>query len=343
MLASEMSEASVSLAVSSRDSHIISNLECQKITQNESSPPDLFNNSSSLKYLHKKFKRVASTVIEDNCAKVNTNVNNTSSACASTKFNANVVNNVNGGAFSDDAVAVAVGATTAAHQSHINKSAANHSHASEIYSANSNVPAKRDHNLVKNESDSNHRAVVGVSGNHYGLSKENNQQSHKSYAMDFSDGINKCKNDAASHRASTHTQKNIGCEQLPEDFRIKAKASSRLQNFGENLVRNAEYNNLTVKSSANADVKSVYSGIGSGSIESGNAFVKSKVPPRRKNNERPNQCATCGIELKSKSQLYKHCRCVFRSNLSDMHRIRIYDIEIFVCVCMICFRFLFHF
>lgn len=64
----------MSSTITSNDSHANSAVECQKITHKESSPPNLFNNSSGLKYLHKKFKRAASTVIEDICDKVKTNV-----------------------------------------------------------------------------------------------------------------------------------------------------------------------------------------------------------------------------------------------------------------------------
>lgn len=301
MITNEMNEANVSLAVSSRDSHIIPNLECQKITQD--CPPDIFNNSSSLKYLHKKFKRVASTVIEDDCVKISTNVNKTYLAECASKFDATILNNINGEAFSAAAAAAAAAAVIT--QSHINKPETNNSHVIEKYSELTNVPAKRDQNLVNNESVSK-RNVVGVdlSGNVCGLPKENVQQSHKIHATDFSDGINKCKNDG-SLRGSTNTQNH--CESLPEDFRTKTKTSIGLENIDENLVRNAQYN-LSVQS-ANISVNSK-SACSSSNIESGRASVTRKLSARRKNNDRPYQCATCGIELKSKSQLYKHCRFV---------------------------------
>lgn len=275
MLANEMSEVNVSLAVSSRDSHIISNLECQKITQKESSPPDIFTNSSSLKYLHKKFKRVASTVIEDNCVKVSTNINKISV----TESASRIVNDVNGKAFSGGAGII--------DQSHINHiPATNNSHASEKYSEHINVSA--------NESIGNNKVSGSGSGSDCdGLSKENIQKSHKLYATtNFSDGLNKCKSDVMLRR-STNTQNPVRYESLPEEFQSKTKVSSKLKIFDENLVRNADSKNAC------------------NSIESVNASAKRKLSTRRKNSERPNQCATCGIELKSKSQLYKHCRCVF--------------------------------
>lgn len=71
--ANQVNEASMSSTVSSHESHANSAVECQKNTHKESSPPNIFNNSSGLKYLHKKFKRVASAVIEDICDKVKTN------------------------------------------------------------------------------------------------------------------------------------------------------------------------------------------------------------------------------------------------------------------------------
>lgn len=302
MLTNEMSEANISLAVSSRDSHIIPNLECQKITHTESSPPDIFNNSSSLKYLHKKFKRVASTAIEDNCVKISTNVNKTLTECAS-KFDATIVNGeaftVASAAAADDDNNVTIT------QSHINKPETNNSNVIEKYSESINVPAKRDQKLVNNESVNKNRVIgVDLSGSSCHLPKENVQQSRKIQATtDFSDDINKCKNDGSFIRGST-----INCVSLPEDFRTIAKTSGGLlQNFDENLVQNVQYNLSTHSANANINSKSVCS---SSNIETCRVSVTRKPSVRRKTNERPYQCATCGIELKSKSQLYKHCRFV---------------------------------
>lgn len=83
-----MNETSMSSTVSSQDGHTVSDIECQKSTHKESSPPNTFNNSSSLKYLHKKFKRVASAVIEDNCEKVKTNSNANILTESSSKYEA---------------------------------------------------------------------------------------------------------------------------------------------------------------------------------------------------------------------------------------------------------------
>lgn len=83
-----MNEASMSSTVSSQDGHTVSDIECQKSIHKESSPPNIFNNSSSLKYLHKKFKRVASAVIEDNCEKVKTNSNANILTESSSKYDA---------------------------------------------------------------------------------------------------------------------------------------------------------------------------------------------------------------------------------------------------------------
>lgn len=306
MLTNEMNEANISLAVSSRDSHIIPNLECQKITHTESSPPDIFNNSSSLKYLHKKFKRVASTVIEDNCIKISTNVNKTLTECAS-KFDATIVNNVNGESFSaatNAAFAAADGDNVAITQSHINKPETNNSHVIQKYSEPTNVPAKRDQNLVNNESV-NRRSVVGVdlSGSNCSLPKENVQQRHKIRVTDFADGLNKCKNDASFNSGSTITQNAIARESLPADFRIQIKTGVGQRSLDESLVQRAQYN-LSIQP-VNVSINSK-----SSNIEIRRASVTRKPATRRKPNERPYQCATCGIELKSKSQLYKHCRFV---------------------------------
>lgn len=306
MLTNEMNEANISLAVSSRDSHIIPNLECQKITHTESSPPDIFNNSSSLKYLHKKFKRVASTVIEDNCVKFSTNVNKTLTECAS-KFDATIVNNVNGESFSAATIAAAAAAdddSVAITQSHINKPEANNSHAIEKYSEPTNVPAKRDQNLVNNDSV-NKNSVIGVdlSGSNCSLPKERVQQPRRIRATGFADGLNKRKNDGSFDPGSTNARNTISCESLPADFRTKTKTSVAQRNLDEIVVQSAQYNLSIQPASVSINSKS-------SNIEIRRASVTRKPSTRRKNNERPYQCATCGIELKSKSQLYKHCRFV---------------------------------
>lgn len=62
---------SMSSTVSSRNFDI----EYPKSPKGDMNPPIIFNNAASSKYLHKKFKRIASTVIEDTCDKIKPNTN----------------------------------------------------------------------------------------------------------------------------------------------------------------------------------------------------------------------------------------------------------------------------
>lgn len=67
---------SMSSTVSSRNFDI----EYQKSSKEDMNPPTIFNNTGSSKYLHKKFKRIASTVIEDSCDKIKPNANGESTS-----------------------------------------------------------------------------------------------------------------------------------------------------------------------------------------------------------------------------------------------------------------------
>lgn len=306
MLTNEMNETIVSLAVSSRDSHIIPNLECQKNTHTESSPPDIFNNSSSLKYLHKKFKRVASTVIEDNYIKVTTNVNKIVAECAS-KFDATVENNVSRESFSAATIVAAANDDNVdIIKSHINKPETNNSHVIEKYLELTNVPAKRDQDLLNNDSVNKNSAVgVDLSGRNCGLAGKSVQLPTKIRATDLSSGLNKSKCDGLFNSASKNTQNTISCESLPDDFRTKTRTGIGERNLHENLVQRTQFNISKLSADISIDSKSVCS---SSNIEICRTSVTKKPSTRRKTNERPYQCATCGIELKSKSRLYKHCR-----------------------------------
>lgn len=93
-------------AVSTNDSH--TNVECQKAIHKEStSPPNIFNNSNSLKYLHKKFKRVASAIIEEHCDKIKANAN-LSSTTTTTTTTASTVSTAKSPLFNNDSVDVAL-------------------------------------------------------------------------------------------------------------------------------------------------------------------------------------------------------------------------------------------
>lgn len=69
--------SSTGTQILTRNNHLHFDVDYPKSQQNEMTPPIIFNSTSSSKYLHKKFKRIASTVIEDNnCDKIEPNVNN---------------------------------------------------------------------------------------------------------------------------------------------------------------------------------------------------------------------------------------------------------------------------
>lgn len=312
MQTNDMNEASMSSAVSSQDDPVVSVVECQKSTQKESSPPNIFNNTSSLKYLHKKFKRVASAIIEDNCEKIKTNINVNKSAENTLKCNSASRQNLNG-----ESSATIV-------QSHINESKTNsqefigkcmhcqmltddqrHKFCEKCNPELTNATAKYGYGVQRNEfhirnGDANFGAVAATS---------TTIQTNKQYESDLKESPNKSKNDCLIRVVTVSPlQQKTNYEyesSTVEDFRTKSIqiASSVPQNFKENSIKGAQHDHSVQYPNPNACSKVI--GGGAGSVS-----VANKRLARRKSSDRPYPCTTCGIEFKSRSQYYKHCRFV---------------------------------
>lgn len=348
MLANEMNEASMSSTISSQDSHVISAVECRKVTHKESSPPNIFNNSSGLKYLHKKFKRVASTVIEDICDKVKTNayINQTPVYSASKDSDASVRHNSNGEApaASSNAVAVSV-------QSHINESEKNsqdivakciqcrksleeqqHKFCNECNPELINASAKYGHGVLRNEFSSKQN-VSGSNTRGDGTAMVAVQPAHKQYETKFLDSLNTCKNVRSPKPMDwldlpLQQKTNYKFDPYAEDFRTKTNliADSVPQNFKENLLRGAH----------NLSAQTLNASTSPKNVESISACTSNKSPVRRKHLDRPNSCVTCGVECKNRSLLYKHCRLV-SEQMQHFSKCFTFGIVIFILI----FLFLF--
>lgn len=309
-----MNEAGMSSAVSSHDDPMVSVVECQKSTQKESSPPNIFNNTSSLKYLHKKFKRVASAIIEDNCEKIRTNVNVIRSSAENTlECVAASRQNLNGEA------------TAPTLQSHINE---NNTNSQEIIGKCMHCDEQRDKFCEKcNPALANATAKYGYGIQQSEFNIRNGDadfsatsatvQTNKQYESDLKESLNKCKTDCLIRVVTVSPlQQKLHYEyesSTAEDFRTKSIqiASSVPPNFKENSIKGAQHDHSVQYPSPNACFKVVGS-----SSSAGSGGVANKRSARRKSSDRPYPCATCGIEFKSRSQYYKHCRFVISSEFN---------------------------
>lgn len=336
---SSSSISSTSSAIPIANSH--ANDECQKIIHKESSPPNIFNNSSSLKYLHKKFKRVASAVIdENNCDKVRTlHANNLFTTDNPLKYDAATLqllkHNLNG-------ETMLMNPISAVQSSHINESETNsqdvividtvkclqcrkslderqHSNkfCNECNTEIMNAAVKYGHGVLRNEfnkNDIDHRRSGAVTRTAAAaaaaLAATVNVQhsSHKQYDTEFIDSLGKLKNDSSIRIITVsplQQQKTNKHYELAEDFRSKIHQLSTIGNLPhkENSQhRTTNKHDLSVYSINNVSKNNNVNDAGSSSANVGN---KSAV---RRKSEKPYPCITCGIEFKSRSQYYKHCR-----------------------------------
>lgn len=310
-----MSEASrSSAAVSTNDSH--ANVECQKgtATHKESSPPNIFNNSNSLKYLHKKFKRVASAIIEEHCDKIKANAaanaNLLSPESSSARAASVLSSNVNG----ETTVTAAASMATAVQSSHINERETNSQ--DDVATATATTISARcmpSRQLVHGR---NHRfgnepnpELINATtkyGNNVLRHEFNNKiyATHKqhAYETDFIDSnLSKCKTDistrllAVSPLQQQKTNKHYGFDHLLlDDIGSKVNlvpAGNVPQNFKENLIKSRQFvaHELTTERIPNA----------SGESSSIN-MAQNKSSVRRKTNDKSYR----------RSQYHKHSRCV---------------------------------
>lgn len=345
ILANELNEAAMSSTIVSSSpqqqpqqqqqqqpqGHTVSNVECQKSTHKESSPPNIFNNSSSLKYLHKKFKRVASAVIEDNCEKVKTNSNaNILAGSSPLLVHSSLV--LHSGVANGEISARAV-------QSHINESETN----SQEFVARCVQCRKslddRQHKFC-NEcnleliSKYNHvglKTHVTCSGNFAiaaatvavataaaaatdlrtdGMRISTVQPTFKPYEMDFVNNISKHETDRLiriktvsplQQKTNKRYEYDAVVQEIPD---IRAKSGVAAHNFKENFIKVPQIADLSVQSVSTSS--KIDDGGAGNSGSSASAANKSSV--RRKNCDRPYPCVTCGLEFKSRSLANKHCR-----------------------------------
>lgn len=318
--------------------------ECQKTIHKESSPPDIFNNSSSLKYLHKKFKRVASAVIEENCEKVRTlhaNANLLSTDIPS-KYDAASLqllqNNLN--------LEMLVDPVSAAQSSHINENETNSHDVVVVHTSKCvqcrkslderqhskkccnecnpeliNAATKYGHGVLRNVFSKNDtsadlrtsgavtRTAAAAAAAAAATAATVQHISHKQYDTDFIDSLGKCKNDSSIRiitASPLQQQKTNKHYELTEVFRAKFNQLSSVGSLPhkENLSRATQLD-LSIQS-INTDSRN--NNTNDTGSSSANAANKSFI--RRKNNDKPYPCNICGIEFKSRSQYYKHCRFV---------------------------------
>lgn len=286
MAANEVNEANMS----SRDSHTVSD-ECQK--SKESSPPNIFNNTlGSLRYLHKKFKRVASAIVEENCEKVKTNANSTASPSKSDPPQCAPLN-LNGDTFAVQSHINETSQAAACMQCRKSLNDRQHKFCIECNPELINASAKYGHGVLNEFSKQN----VGT--------RSTSLQAHK-HETDLLDNLlsNKCKSDNSFRmiNVSPLLQKpNKYCDQLTEELRPKLHFSSVAgdnsgaapQHFKENVVK------------AQHAFQALHT-----ATKPSSSVVATKSSVRRKHNERPYSCAPCGIGFKSRAQYQKHCRCV---------------------------------
>lgn len=305
MLANDVNEESISVTLSSRGSHVTVNADSQKAIYKESSPPNLFNNSISLKYLHKKFKRIASAVTEDSYDKVKTDVNtnhetlettmvtptatkNTMMDMKASQFVLTAQNFMNG----ENSMAIDV-------QSHINKSEMNSQavaakciqcrrllddqQSKACYGCNLellNMSAKYDHDLLKNE----YCKTNASSFDDFKVSGPNTS-SCMSYDTDSTDDLNKSKIDRSSNIISKSlSEQNTSNEYelTATDLRIKSstmEATTPLQHFKENFIHDANLDQSAKRVNTSTSSKNIGN-------NSANANLTNRSLLRKKNCER---------------------------------------------------------
>ncbi|XP_055310009.1 serine-rich adhesin for platelets-like [Sitodiplosis mosellana] len=304
ILASDMSDASrSSTAVSTNDSH--TNVECQKATTHkESSPPDIFNNSNSLKYLHKKFKRVASAIIEEHCDKIKANAANAnllSTEGSSLKYDATLAlpHNLNGETtIATKTVNEALGSASATvvRSSHINECETNsQDDVATAAAAAATVSTKISRQLlhgrnhrIGNESNPEMQLINASAkfGNNVLRNELSNKiyAPHKQYETDLINNLSKCKNDIStrlltvSQLQQQKTNKHYGFDLLLDDIGSKVNlvsAGDVPQNSKENLIKSRQFvtHELTER-------------IPNASCESSSANTANKSSVRRRNNDK---------------------------------------------------------
>lgn len=350
ILASDMNEASMSsAAASTNDSH--TDVECQKATHKESSPPNIFNNSSSLKYLHKKFKRVASAIIEEHCDKVKANANAnlllTTSSLSSTESSSlkyDAALNLNGEVMTTTPAMP----VTAVQSSHINESETNSQDV--VVDATTATVATRCIQCRKSLDGRRNRfcnecnpelinAVVK-----YGNNMLRNEFSNKNVGADLRACGTRTSATVATAvvAVATASVQHASHKRYERDLidslsKSKNDISNRLltvcplqqqktnKHYGyDSVVEDfgAKVNQMSVGDvpqnfkenlikSAQHDLTEFTVRAPNVSGECSNAGYQA----RRKNHDKSYPCITCGIDFKSRNQYYKHCRFVESSFL----------------------------
>lgn len=339
MLANNMNEASTSSTASTSDSHA-NTVECQKTTtttqtHKESSPPNIFNNSSSLKYLHKKFKRVASAVIEENCDKVKTNTNaNLSSTEISSKYDAASLllaskATATTTALSHNGETTIKTPANAVQLSHINESETNSQDFDAVAELMRNAAKRHGPDVLCRMPQSEFsKHNVGATDSTRIQTTTTIHASHKQYENDLIDSLSKCKDNNSTRLIGTPLQQQktnkhyendttmpaamaaVTMAPISKDFRTKviqlstaatATDTNAPQNFKENLNKSVQ-----IHFSGSAENMRIPQYASGSSVPS----TSNKSFVRRKTSERPYPCVTCGSEFKTRSQYYKHCRYV---------------------------------
>lgn len=300
-----MNEASMSsAAVPKPDSH--ADVECQKPIHKESSPPNIFNNSSSLKYLHKKFKRVASAVIEENCEKVRTSLlhalGETTSAAGAVQSS-----HINDSVLNSQEIAIVTAKCAQCRKSLDERQT---KFCNECNPELMNAAAKYGHGVLRNEL-SKHDVGADLRTVGTRISAGIQLTAHKQYDTDSIDNLSKCKNDSSirvitvSPLQQQKTNKHYEYDGLADDYRTKVNQmaiGTVPHNFKENLIKGAQFELAIQTAHVSTDLRNN----NDASSSTANASGKSVV--RRKTGERPYPCVTCCLEFKSRSQYYKHCR-----------------------------------
>lgn len=303
----DMNEASMSsAAVPKSESH--ADVECQKITHKESCPPNIFNNSSSLKYLHKKFKRVASAVIEENCEKVRTSLlhalGETTSNSAASAVQSSHINDI---VSNSQEIAIV---TAKCAQCRKSLDERQHKFCNECNPELMNAAAKYGHGVLRNEF-SKHDVVADLRTVSTRISAGIQLTAHKQYDTDSIDNLSKCKNDSSirvitvSPLQQQKTNKHYEYDALADDYRTKVNQmaiGNVPHNFKENLIKGAQFELAIQTAHVSTDLKNNNDAGSSTSIAGGKSIV------RRRTGDRPYPCVTCCVEFKSRSQYYKHCR-----------------------------------